>query len=112
MMLKTGCDIVCMSRFQKRLFESSSSFFERLFLSAELCGCSGQQLVGIFAAQEVVGKALSLVPGCWLNIGIEHAASGAPQAVLTAPYPGLEALSVSIFHDGDYAMAFAVAWVR
>ncbi|SDY76490.1 holo-ACP synthase [Nitrosomonas halophila] len=112
MMLKTGCDIVCISRFQKRLFESGSSFVERLFLPAELCGRSSQQLAGIFAAQEAVGKALSLMPGHWLNIGIEHAASGAPQAVLTAPYPGLETLSVSISHDGDYAMAFAAAWVQ
>jgi phosphopantetheinyl transferase (holo-ACP synthase) len=41
-----------------------------------------------------------------------RASSGASQVVLSASYSGLENISVSTSHDGDYAMAFAIVMQR
>jgi phosphopantetheinyl transferase (holo-ACP synthase) len=69
-------------------------------------------LAGIFAAKEAVTKALSMRPGHWLNIAIEQAPTGAPRVVLAQSPPTLEDIGISISHDGDYALAFAVALLR
>ena len=82
---------------------------EAIFLPAEFSAKPAHRLAGIFAAKEAVCKALSLSPGRWLDIVIEHEASGAPQVLLLGSLPQPQELSISISHDGDYAMAFAVA---
>lgn len=84
---------------------------ERIFHPAESSGQQAPQLAGIFAAKEAVCKALSLPPGRWLDILIEHAPSGAPNAVLLGSIPQPQELSLSISHDGDYALAFAAALI-
>lgn len=108
--VRTGCDLVSIPRFRQRVGEGGSAFLERIFLPEELSGKPLERLAGMFAAKEAVCKALNRPAGSWLGICIEHAPSGAPRAVLLEPEPTDAALSISIAHDGEYALAFAVAW--
>jgi phosphopantetheine--protein transferase-like protein len=108
--VRTGCDLVSIPRFRQQVGEGGSAFLERIFLPGELPGKTLERLAGMFAAKEAVCKALNRPAGAWLGICIEHAPSGAPRAVLLVPDPGAFELSISIAHDGEYALAFAVAW--
>jgi len=82
---------------------------EKIFLPPEFFGREAHQLAGIFAAKEAISKALSMPPGHWLDIVIEHLPSGAPDVVLLGSHPKPQELSISISHDGEYAMACALA---
>lgn len=112
MNFSTGCDLVFIPRFQDRIREGGIAFLERIFLPREYAGQAVQRLAGIFAAKEAVTKAVRWPSGRWLEIAVEHESSGAPRVVLlSVPASELE-LSVSIAHEQDYALAFAIAWTQ
>ena len=109
MPLRIGCDLVSVKEFEARLLAGKACDLESLFWPAEYLDRSVATLAGIFAAKEAVCKALSLPPGRWLDICVEHKSSGEPVIVLMNYYANIETISVSITHAGDYALAFVVA---
>jgi phosphopantetheine--protein transferase-like protein len=109
MPLRIGCDLVSIKGFQSRLLAGGANVLENIFWPAECLDQPAETLAGIFAAKEAVCKALSLPPGHWLDICIEHGTSGEPIIVLMNDCPEVETISDSIAHDGDYALAFVVA---
>ena len=109
MPLRIGCDLVAIKEFETRLFMGGISVLETLFWPAEYQGQPLETLAGIFAAKEAVCKALSLPPGHWLDVCVEHNPSGEPVIVLMSHAVNVETISVSIAHAGDYALAFVVA---
>ena len=109
MPLRIGCDLVSVKEFEARLLAGKACDLESLFWPAEYLDRSVATLAGIFAAKEAVCKALSLPPGRWLDICVEHKSSGEPVIVLMNYSANIETISVSITHAGDYALAFVVA---
>ncbi len=109
MPLSLGCDIVSIRRFRDCLREGGQAFLDRIFLPSEQAVASVERLAGLFAAKEAACKALSIPAGRWQQIWVTHEASGKPKILLLEPVPGMQDLSLSISHDGDYAVAMVVA---
>ncbi len=110
MSIKAGCDIVLVSR-MKGFWEKEAN--RKFFSDAEKNYILGknnkeQTAAGIFAAKEALGKAL----GCGLTgfiikkTEVLHKETGEPYFSFKEDLD--KNVSLSISHDGDYAMAFVV----
>ncbi|MDE5562381.1 MAG: holo-ACP synthase [Clostridiales bacterium] len=109
-----GIDTVRISRIKKAI--ENAAFKDRVFTAAEQSYCNGkancsQSYAGIFCAKEAAVKALGIGFGSGVmpsDIEVVHGDSGAPALNFCGgavekfkPY----FVSVSISHDGDYAVA-------
>lgn len=109
-----GIDTIRISRIKEAI--ENAAFKDRVFTATEQSYCDGkangaQSYAGIFCAKEAAVKALSIGFGSGVmpsDIEVVHGESGAPRlnfyggaAEKFKPY----AASVSISHDGDYAIA-------
>ena len=104
-----GLDVVDVDRFRVVL-KRSPSLTERFFTEEERSYCSHKtdpaiHFAGTFAAKEAVMKVLGLTPApAWARrIEVSRDADGAPIARV-----GGREVSVSISHDGGYAVAIAL----
>jgi holo-[acyl-carrier protein] synthase len=109
-----GVDIVQIGRFEQAL-RRRPRLAERCFSPAEQAYCSrqrrpGQHYAARFAAKEAVAKALQ-APVRWREI--EVAGEGGPPRVIlsgsTLERAAGRVISVSLSHDGDVAIAAAIA---
>ena len=117
--LRSGIDLVEISRLEHLRESIRERFMERIFTPAELAyACnSDMHLAGRFAAKEAVAKALGTGIGqvSWQEIEVLNAPNGEPVLTLygsakkRAAELGLEQWSVSISHTAQYAVAVAVA---
>ena len=112
-----GTDIIEISRFEKK---QSPGFMARVFSTYEaayLAEKPPQSMAGLFAAKEAVAKALGtgfagFSP--W-EIEIRHDAQGKPliklhkKALGIATAQGIKTIHISISHNQDSAIAFAIA---
>lgn len=110
MSIKAGCDIVLIKRMEKFLKNGTA---EKFFSEKELCYILSKEkkeetAAGIFAAKEALGKAL----GCGLSgfiikkTEVLHKETGEPYFSFKEEFQ--KNISLSVSHDGDYAMAFVV----
>lgn len=135
MLIRPGCDLVSLPHFGARLRRSGERLLTRLFSSAEVDLCKGNlaSLAGFYAAKEAFAKALGT--GLWAknalrftDLEIHKTERGAPfyvcssrlceliprlyfrldQNAQQANNFQLSQASLSISHDGDYALAFAI----
>lgn len=109
-----GIDTVLISRIQKAI--ESEAFVKRVFTAVEQSYCNkkanpAESYAGIFCAKEAAVKALGVGFGRGMapsDIVVTHTQAGAPVLKF---YRGAAELfklynsSVSISHDGDYAVA-------
>lgn len=113
-----GCDIVSVCRVE-RLMEKPR-FLEKVYTSCEQAYCrehSACTAAGIWAAKEAVSKALGTGFSGFTALDVElyHDPAGQPQVILhngaktAAALRRIECLHVSISHETDWAIAFAVA---
>ncbi|HEY9086920.1 MAG TPA: holo-ACP synthase [Anaerolineaceae bacterium] len=119
MILRTGVDILEVSRLADVNPAIRRRFLERVFTPLELeqVGHSNESLSGRFAAKEAVSKALGTGIGKvhWQDIEIRRGQYGAPELHLhgfareVADYLGLTTWSVSITHNRTTVVAFVVA---
>jgi holo-[acyl-carrier protein] synthase len=119
MTLRTGVDLLEISRLQDALERHGERFLARIYTPAERNLCAGQaaSLAARFAAKEAVAKALGTGLGdiAWTDIEILRADSGAPvlrlygKASSLADELGLREWSLSISHTHEYAVALVVA---
>jgi holo-[acyl-carrier protein] synthase len=119
MILRTGIDIVEISRLERIQPAIKARFLQRVYTPSELdeVGHSTESLVGRFAAKEAVSKALGTGIGQvhWQDIEIRRGPSGEPVLCLyrmaqqKAQQLGLTTWSISISHNQSYAVALAVA---
>lgn len=117
--LRTGIDLIEVSRFSTQSPEIRARFINRVFTEAEQDYCKGQDqhLAGRFAAKEAVSKALGCGIGTisWQEIEILNDELGMPvlhlhgEAERRAKQLGLSVWSVSITHLKEYAAATAAA---
>lgn len=112
MNIKTGIDIVEIARFGQVLKESGPLFLQKVFHEEELTRDDPVYLAGTFAAKEAVMKALSLPMGSWHDIRIIRHKDGSPIVELLSFKEELESSSLSISHDGEYAIAQFVAILK
>lgn len=115
--LRTGIDLIEVSRFASQRPELKERFEARVFTEAERAYCKGldQHLAGRFAAKEAVSKALGCGIGevSFQDIEILNDDLGMPvlylhgKAAERAAALGLTVWSVSITHLKEYAAAVA-----
>jgi holo-[acyl-carrier protein] synthase len=119
MNLRTGVDLIEISRIGEVVSRHGKHYLERIYTPAELdlCGKRAESLAGRFAAKEAVAKAL----GCgigeveWKEIEILGDEQNAPmlnlsgRAAQKSQELGLERWSLSLSHSQSHAVAFVVA---
>lgn len=112
-----GCDIVKISRFDNLV--DKVEFLDKYFTKSEQKYINSKQqraqtLAGLYAVKEALLKALKMGIGAGLNlkqIEIMHDNNGAPFVNYTPEINyylskcSFKDVSVSISHDGDYALA-------
>ncbi|MGH2523326.1 MAG: holo-ACP synthase [Anaerolineales bacterium] len=118
-MIRTGVDIIEVSRIDQAILRHGHRFFDRFFTARELIEAEGRTpaLAARFAAKEAVAKAL----GCgigevgWKEIEILRDPRRRPEVVLhgaaqqRAAELGLREWSVSLSHTHEHAVALVVA---
>ena len=119
MKLRTGVDLIEISRIASVVERHGARYLERVYTPAELelCGGRVESLAGRFAAKEAVAKALGCGIGdvAWKEIEILNDAQKAPvlylhgKAVQKAEELGVANWSVSLSHSQSHAVAFVVA---
>ena len=119
--MRCGTDIVQISRMDDLVRRHGTSL-NRFFTEGELAYCQKgaswrtESLAGIFAAKEALFKALGtgFRQGKWTDVEVVHDELGAPQFHFYGFYAdavrekSCQPPSLSIAHDGDYAVAFVV----
>jgi holo-[acyl-carrier protein] synthase len=119
MIVKTGVDIIEISRIQAALERHGERFLQRVFTDLEIFECRGRAdaLAVRFAAKEAASKALGtgIGPIAWKEVETLHKWSGEPYLVLhgtaerIAKEKGLEEWAVSLSHSRENAVATVVA---
>ncbi|MBI5733601.1 MAG: holo-ACP synthase [Candidatus Kerfeldbacteria bacterium] len=102
MNINIGTDLVYIPKF-KNLDRAA---LEKIFNIDELEDSRIEHLAGIFAAKEAFFKALGKKIN-WLDVLITKNVDGQPKLVYQ-PLTNNSLVSVSISHDGDYALAAVV----
>ena len=118
-MLRTGVDIIEVSRIDDAILRHGERFFHRFFTPQELIDAEGRTpaLAARFAAKEAVTKALGCGIGDvgWKDIEILRDDRRAPAVILHGPAQklaaemGLTDWALSLSHTHEHAMAMVVA---
>ncbi|MBI5840968.1 MAG: holo-ACP synthase [Chloroflexi bacterium] len=119
MQLRTGVDLIEISRVEDAIARHGDHFLKRIFTSGELAYCKNNNasLAARFAAKEAVSKALGCGIGTvgWQEIEIVGDENKAPLLLLhgaaqkLAKELGLNTWSISLSHTHEHAIAFVVA---
>jgi holo-[acyl-carrier protein] synthase len=118
MLLRTGVDLIEISRIEEVVARHGKHYLDRIYTPAELeqCGKRTESLAGRFAAKEAVAKALGTGIGdlTWKDIEILGDEQNAPILTLhgaanqMAQDLGLTTWSVSISHSQSHSVAMVV----
>ncbi len=122
--LKVGVDLVSVAAVEESVTIHAERYLRRVYTSRELCDCvtssgapDARRLAARFAAKEATLKVLrdgdEALP--WHQIGVRSDRFGRPSMELSgaaaalARRRGVEALEVSLTHEGQFAAAVVVA---
>jgi len=109
MKIKTGIDIVKISRIKKNL--ENSSFLLRVFSETELLAKQKpESLAGIFAVKEAFFKATQIKIKKWNEITVKFYESGKPYLIFDESLIDfkIESIDCSYSHDYEYAIGNVV----
>ncbi len=119
MILRTGVDLIEISRLQRAVERHGARFLNRVFTPQEIEDTHGRfdSLAARFAAKEATSKALGTGFGeiAWTDVEVVRGPDREPSlrllgsAAKVAGQLRLSTWSVSLSHDGSYAIAFVVA---
>ena len=106
-MIKTGIDIVQISRIQKNI--ENEIFLKKTFNDNELKN-SVESLAGIFALKEAFFKATQIKIKKWTELVVKKYGNGKPYLVFDESLIDFKIKSIdcSIAHDSEYAIANVV----
>lgn len=123
MVLSNGVDIVDVYRIEEIMKNKKDKFYMKIFTPDEIKYIESkndnpQTVAGIFAAKEAISKLLGTGIGNvnWKHIEILHSKKGKPYVKLYSEgmkvcnQLGIDELHLSISHERDYAIAFAVGY--
>ena len=123
--LRIGTDLVHVPDVESSVDRFGQRYLQRLYTEQELATCSSNdgwsapRLAARFAAKEAAMKVLRPVDGMsYRDIEVVTDAGGSPEiefaglARLRAVVVGLRAHTLSLSHDGAYAMAVFAAYVE
>jgi len=109
MEIKVGTDIVSIERIEQSLDKFGDRFLKRFLLESEIDSLKSiNSIAGYWAAKEAVAKALGCGIGkhlSFLDIEIKKNSSGAPSFLLHNKKFCVDSASLSISHDGGFAIA-------
>jgi holo-[acyl-carrier protein] synthase len=121
-LIGVGTDIIEIERVRRAFERSGVRFLEKIFTPGERSYCDGRKdrfssYAARFAAKEAVLKALGTgMVGCGLSdVEVTRLAGGRPEIVLhgaaaaIADEKGISAVLISISHNREQAVAFAIA---
>ena len=118
-MLRTGVDLIEVSRIRDSAARFGDRFYRRFFTEAERVYCDDRftAFAARFAAKEAVAKALGTGIGDvrWVEIEIVQGERNKPEIALhgsaaaLAEKLGLTEWSISLSHTHEYAIAFVIA---
>jgi holo-[acyl-carrier protein] synthase len=123
MKMRVGVDLVRVQQIEQSLSRFGDRFLRRLFTEGEIAYATSvparaaERLAARFAAKEAVKKALGAAAdsAVWRHIEVRRTATGSPEIALhgaaqeAAAAAGISEFSVSLSHDGDYAVAMVAA---
>jgi holo-[acyl-carrier protein] synthase len=126
LVVRTGVDMVKITRIATVVERHGQRFVARVLTAGEIDICAGRvsAIAARWAAKEAIAKMLGvgirgLASGAdaipWHDIEIHRDAAGKPliclhrYAATSAAAQGLSSFDISISHDGEYAIASAVA---
>lgn len=128
MKIRNGVDLAEVSRFEKAYERHGEAFYERFMRERELRDCTGgdgalrhASAAARYAAKEAFSKALGtgIAEGVALrDIEIVRDEKGAPfyvlhgEALARLKAEGFTEASLSLSHDGDYAVAFCILYAE
>lgn len=117
-----GADIIEIERIKLAVERAGRRFLERVFTSGERAFCEARRdrfacYAARFAAKEAVLKAMGTgLAGCrWVDVEVDRSGGGSPEILLhgaaaeQAGEKGITAVLISLSHDRERALAFAVA---
>ncbi|PKN73996.1 MAG: ACP synthase [Candidatus Cloacimonetes bacterium HGW-Cloacimonetes-3] len=121
MIIGIGTDIIAISRIKKAI-EANERFVDKIFTPQEISYCTGranpsQSFAARFAAKEAVMKALGTGwDGIinWVDIEVMPDDKGCPKLILHGAAKqmmvnnNIKEVHISLSHEKDYAIAFAV----
>ncbi|HTJ46325.1 MAG TPA: holo-ACP synthase [Kofleriaceae bacterium] len=120
--LRVGVDLVQTSRIAESIATFGDKFVKRVFTDDEIAYASSapelaaMRFAARFAAKEAAKKALGVADAGigWRDIEVRRAPSGAVELALHGPAAQVDTdgLAVSLSHEGDYATAVVVTYVR
>ncbi|HET6232437.1 MAG TPA: holo-ACP synthase [Longimicrobiaceae bacterium] len=122
MIVAIGADLASISRVAAMMERRGERALARLFTPAEARRCHAsrhppESFAARFAAKEALFKALGTGwgrGGCWTDVEVVSAPSGAPSLVLSgeaarcAAERGVRRIHLTLTHTGDTAAAFVV----
>ncbi|HHV38966.1 MAG TPA: NAD(P)H-hydrate dehydratase [Tepidimicrobium sp.] len=122
MNLGNGVDLIRISRIEGLMKSKGEAFLNKVFTKGEIQyiqdrNSNPQTIAGIFAAKEAVSKAIGTGIGDvgWKDIEVRRDKKGRPYIKLygdglnISQKLGMDRISISIAHEGEYAIAFAIA---
>jgi len=117
-----GTDIIEISRIREAVERGGRRFLERVFTEGEIAFCEGRRdryacLAARFAAKEAVFKALGNgLAGCrWVDVEVCRTGGDRPRILLhgaaarLARENGIASVLISLSHNREHAVAFALA---
>lgn len=113
-----GCDIVSIPRFKEKM--NNTRLADKIFTEYEQNYIADKQIssaAGIWAAKEAVSKSLGtgFCDFAVKDVEVRHNAQGQPQIILyngalkRSEKLGIKCIHISISHESEQALAFAVA---
>jgi phosphopantetheine--protein transferase-like protein len=108
MEIKTGIDIVKISRFEK--VKNNPNFLKKTFDDSEIMDKKISSLAGIFALKEAFFKATQIKINEWNEIIVKNHDNGKPYILFDESLIEFKIKSIdcSISHDSEYAIANVV----
>lgn len=119
--VKTGVDIVDINRIEEIMLDKKDKFLNKVFTNREIehiskKGYKPNTVAGIFACKEALSKMLGSGIGYinWRDIEVLYRKSGEPYIYINTKIAsvmkklGLADIDISISHEKQYAIAFAV----